>query len=134
MSAEPAAFVRWIEEAEKLDDLVNEAKYRTWQSGVEHAQLVLVNEDRPMLVKGGKDGIIFDVGEIDGVEMILIELGGVIDLLHAISWHTHPRVTGPSDGDREALRILGQLGSVIYEIGGEPDGTIFGPDKAKPRR
>ncbi len=45
---------------------------------------------------------------------------------------THPRATGPSDGDREALRILGQGQSRIDEIGGAASGTSFGPDKARP--
>ena len=48
-----------------------------------------------------------------------------------IYWHTHPRVTGPSDGDLEALAILKQSASRIFELGGESDGTRIAP-KPKP--
>jgi hypothetical protein len=45
--------------------------------------------------------------------------------------HTHPRASGPSDCDANALAILGQRRSYLFEIGGDPNGTRIGP---KPSR
>ena len=44
-----------------------------------------------------------------------------------IYFHTHPRVTGPSDDDFKVLAILGQSRFYIFEIGGEPGGTLVRP-------
>jgi hypothetical protein len=131
VGVEPPTFVRWVEADETIDVLVDEAKYRAWSSGAEHAVLTLETGERPM-VKGGRDGIRFDVeGEGDG-RVIMVDIEGRRLRVERIEWHTHPRVTGPSDGDREAIRILNQQSSRVYEMGGDSDGTLFGQDKAKP--
>jgi hypothetical protein len=132
LSIEAPEFVRWVQDDEDVDELVNEAKYRAWTAGAEHALLTLDTGERPM-VKGGSDGIRFDVeGEGDD-QAVMVTIEGRRLRVVRIEWHTHPRVTGPSDGDREAVRMLKQAASLIYEMGGDPDGTVFGPEKGKPR-
>src|SRR4051812_24017602 len=102
MSVEPAEFVRWVADDEDLAELVNEAKYRNWEGRAEHAILTLETGERPM-VKGGRDGIRFDIeGEGDG-RAVMVEIEGRRVRVVLIEWHTHPGVTGPSDGDREAI-------------------------------
>ena len=131
MSVELPVFVRWVGNHEDLAELVNEAKYRAWSSGAEHTVLTLAGGERPMMM-GGRDGIRFDVEGEGDEQIILVEIEGRRLRVERIDWHTHPVVTGPSDGDREAIRILKQAESRIYEMGGESDGTVFGPDKGKP--
>ncbi len=131
MDIRPPAFVRWVGEAELLESLINEAKARTWVAEAEHAVLTLVTGERPM-VMGGRDGIRFDVEQEAGDRMIMLEVEGRRVRVDRIEWHTHPRVTGPSDGDREAVILLKQSVSRIYELGGDRDGTSFGPDKSQP--
>ena len=130
MSIEPPAFVRWIGDDEELAELINEAKYRSWSAEAEHAALTLEDGRRPM-VRGGRDGIRFDVEDDGDDRVILAEIEGRRLRVVRIEWHTHPRVTGPSD--REAILLLGQSESRIYELGGDLDGTSFGPEKSKPR-
>ncbi len=132
MSVEAPEFVRWVGDDEKTDELVNEAKSRTWTTGAEHAILRLETGERP-LVKGGRDGIRFDVEKQGDDTVIMVTVDRRRSRVSRIEWHTHPKVTGPSDGDREAIRILNQSVSLIFEMGGDPDGTIFGPEKGKPR-
>jgi hypothetical protein len=124
-------FVRWVDEAESLENLVNEAKARTWVAEAEHAILRLESDLRPMIM-GGRDGIQFEVEDTNDGQIIRIDLDGLRFQVLQIVWHTHPRVTGPSDGDREAIILLKQSISRIYELGGDRDGTSFGPDKSKP--
>ncbi len=82
---------------------------------------------RLALIRGGRDGIRFGVkGEGPGRTLHMDVEGGEMRVVR-IHWHTHPLVTGPSDGDLEALAILGQDESFIYEIGGEKDGTRIRP-------
>ena len=131
MNIESATFVRWAFADEDLAELVNEAKYRAWSSGAEHAVLTLETGERPM-VMCGRDGIRFDVEEVGDDQFVMAEFERRRLRVIRIEWHTHPRVTGPSDGDREAIVILKQAESRIYEMGGDPDGTSFGPGKAKP--
>jgi hypothetical protein len=131
LNIEPPTFVRWIQNGEGLEELVNEAKYRAWSSGAEHAVLTLETGERPIVI-GGRDGIRFDVEDKGDGQIIVVDVEGRRLRVVRIEWHTHPRVTGPSDGDREAIRFLRQAESRIYEMGGEPDGTSFGPDKGKP--
>ena len=47
-----------------------------------------------------------------------------------LEWHVHPRVTGPSDSDREVLKLLRQNRSRLYEIGGGDSPKWFGKDKS----
>ena len=75
------------------------------------------------MVSGGSDGIEF----IRQGDNLYVEVGGQLRQVRRIIGHTHPRVTGPSDGDREVLRILEQVYSYIIEIGGESGGTVIHP-------
>jgi len=132
MEVKPAEFVRWIGPGDVTDELVNDAKALTWEYEAEHGLLRLATGEMVM-VRGGRDGIQFDVeGEGEG-RTIHMEIEGRMVQVVRIDWHTHPKVTGPSDGDLEALAILKQDESRIYEIGGEPDGTRIAPKpKSKP--
>jgi hypothetical protein len=75
-----------------------------------------------VLVRGGRDGI--DL-EIDGDERAFVMLEGLTQRIVQLGWHTHPIATGPSDQDREVLKILGQVESKIFEPGGLLDGVRF---------
>ena len=131
MDIKPPTFVRWVEPDEHLDDLINEAKARTWVSEAEHAILSLETGERPM-VMGGLDGIQFEVEAADHGDPIILKIEGRRIRVSTIDWHTHPRVTGPTDGDRKAMILLNQRISRIYELGDDSDGTSFGPDKHQP--
>jgi hypothetical protein len=132
MDARPARFIREVGPEEAEDELVNDAKAHTWTNGVEVALVALTSGAR-VFVSGGRDGIIFGVKELaEGVSVLLVDHPGDSLMVSRIDWHTHPVATGPSDGDREAIRMLGQAESRIFEIGGERDGTCFGPDREKP--
>jgi hypothetical protein len=134
MDIRPAMFVREVGPGEAEDDLVNEARAHTWTIGVEVA-LVTTSDGKRMFVSGGRDGITFEVIEMTEeipINVLLINRPGSWSMVARIDWHTHPFATGPSDGDREALRLLGQSESKVIEIGGERDGTSFGPDREKP--
>lgn len=129
MDVEDAAFVCWVEPGGNTPDLVNDAKALTWEFAAEHALLRLATGGMA-IVRGGRDGIRFEVeGEGDG-RTLHVKIEGRSVQVERIVWHTHPRVTGPSDGDLEALAILKQDSSVIHEIGGDPHGTRIEP---KPR-
>jgi hypothetical protein len=126
-----AEFVCWVEPGFEPANLVNDAKAWTWVDEAEHLFLQLVTGELAM-VRGGRDGIQFLVkGEDDG-RTLHMELAGREVQIARIFWHTHPRVTGPSDGDLEALAILGQDESYIYEIGGDPNGTRIPPESRPP--
>jgi len=131
MNVEPAEFVKFIEENHEKAKLVNDAKARTWSDEAEHALLRLAN-GKMALVRGGRDGIQFIVRGEGDRRTLQLEIAGGEFQVDRILWHTHPQVTGPSDGDLEALAILKQDASLIYEIGGSPDGTRITP-KSKPR-
>jgi hypothetical protein len=132
LDARPARFLRKVEPEELEDELINEARALTWTNEVEVALVTLTSGGR-VFVSGGRDGITFGVIElVDGYPVLLVDRPGYSLMVSRIDWHTHPIATGPSDGDREALRILGQAESRVFEIGGERDGTCFGPDREKP--
>ena len=131
MDVRPAEFVRWVGPDESEDDLVDEAKDLTWSFEAEHALVTLATGLRAF-IKGGRDGIEFGVVEHEGSWSLEMESGNGSVRVSRIEWHTHPIATGPSDGDREALRILGQTESRIFEIGGDRHGTTFGPGKGTP--
>ncbi len=120
MDYRPAEFVRFIDPDESLPELLNEVKLDTWRRGREHAVLRL-DDDNLILVRGGMDGIEL---RRDG-DVIQCEVHGRWRIVEKLSWHVHPVVTGPSDHDCRLLDLLGQQSSVVYEICGEPDGTIF---------
>jgi hypothetical protein len=130
MPVKPAEFVCWVGSGFETADLVNDAKAWTWEYEAEHLLLRLVTGELA-IVRGGRYGIRFIVkGEGDGRTMHM-EIEGREVQVERIDWHTHPRVTGPSDGDLDALAILDQEESFIYEIGGDPNGTRITP-KSKP--
>ena len=118
---------------EASEELVDEAKDLTWSLGVEVA-LVMLRSGERAFVGGGRDGILFQVREVSSAEVVLLFEGPEASPLEVarLEWHTHPYPTGPSDGDREALRLLAQPTSRVFEFGGEPGGTVFGPDKGYP--
>jgi hypothetical protein len=97
--AKPMKIERKIERGEKVDDLVNEAKSRTFQTGNEHAVVTLANGERA-LVSGGPGGINFEAGSIS-----------------RIFGHTHPTNAMPSAADAEALRSLGQSKQYVFHGG-----------------
>ncbi len=127
MSPRPAEFVRWVSPSEIwAAELVNDAKALTWEHEAEHLLLQLATGGLA-LVKGGRDGVTFSLGGgIEARSLHMMLKGREVQVGH-IYWHTHPRVTGPSDGDLEALEILGQSESVIFELGGDPNGTRIRP-------
>lgn len=120
MDIRPAIFVREVDSAEPLAEVVNEAKAMTWTHRCEHA-LVRVDEGQLLLVRGGADGLEFE-READAV---FLTLEGKRRRVTLLAWHTHPRPTGPSDHDRAFLRALGQAESLIYEMFGDRNGTRF---------
>jgi hypothetical protein len=118
MDYELAKFVAWIESEPHDESLIDEVKGLTF---VEYAEFALLRtDDRQLLVKGGRKGILFEL-DADGHMIVSTPIGSrrVLQLL----WHTHPIPTGPSDHDRGVLRLLGQKESVIYELNGEAAGT-----------
>ncbi len=123
-SVKPAEFVRWVSPGFDLLELVNELKSRFWVDGAEHSLLRLASGEL-VLVKGGWGGILFDVEGGPGDQTLGMQIDGIKVRIVELILHTHPRVTGPSDSDRNALAILRQLSSIVYEIGGDPDGTRF---------
>ena len=76
-----------------------------------------------VVVSGGRDGIEF----IERGGNLFIEMDGQLVQVRRVIGHTHPRVTGPSQGDLDALRMLDQTRSYIIEIGGESGGTLIRP-------
>jgi hypothetical protein len=58
MDYAPATFICWVASNEPLEELVNDAKALTWESGVEHAVIELQNGQKA-LVSGGRLGIEF---------------------------------------------------------------------------
>jgi hypothetical protein len=117
----PAEFVRFVDPGEPLDALVEEAKADTWVHAREHAVLLL-EDGRFVMVRGGRDGIQLTQRN-DG--SIYMDLHGAGTRIRKLAWHTHPEPTGPSDHDRALLDLLGQATSVVYEIRGEREGTLF---------
>jgi hypothetical protein len=133
MLVKPAEFVCWVETDLDTAELVNDAKAWTWEYEAEHLLLRLTSGER-IIVRGGRDGIVFTVkGEGDD-RTLHMEIEGREVQVARIDWHTHPKVTGPSDGDLEALSILKQEESIIFEIGGEPHGTRIAPKFRYPAR
>lgn len=123
----PAKFVREVRPGEMIVDLIGEGKAATWVNEAEHAIISLKRESpgriQRVVVSGGRDGI--DFIERDG--KLFVEMEDSPVQVQRIIGHTHPRVTGPSQGDLDALVALGQVRSYIIELGGEPGGTLIRP-------
>jgi len=123
----PARFVRTVQPGERITDLIAEGRAATWVNEAEHAIISLERTGpgriQRVVVSGGRDGIEF----IERGGNLFIEMEGQLVQVRRVIGHTHPRVTGPSQGDLDALRMLGQTRSYIIEIGGEPGGTLIRP-------
>jgi hypothetical protein len=96
----PMQIERTISKGEKIADLINEAKARTFTTGNEHAVVTLANGERA-LVSGGPGGVHFPAGSIT-----------------RIFGHTHPTNAMPSAADAAALRALKQSKQYVFH-GGE---------------
>lgn len=119
----PASFFRYIAYKEGKESIRATLKHRMWMSGREHAVLLLEN-GRLAVVSGGSHGMTLEVR--DG--KVVVEVEGVMLVVRKLLWHIHPQVTGPSDADFAILRLLRQRSSVVYELGGEPEGTFYKVD------
>src|SRR5919197_5690214 len=102
---EAAAFVRRIQRGEKVKVLVEEMKALAWVNGVEYAVVRLATGDR-VVVSGGQGGIEFLLNQ-EETEVFMTLEGSQVQIKR-VYFHTHPRVTGPSEGDLKVLRILRQ--------------------------
>ncbi len=94
--------VRMLQRGERIADIIEEAKVRTFQTGNEHALVKLATGDRA-LVSGGPGGIDFAPNQI-------ARLFG-----HTHPYHVPP--TGPSASDIAVLESLGQQSSYLLEHG-----------------
>jgi hypothetical protein len=123
----PAKFIRRVQPGEKIENLISEGKAATWVENAEHAVVSLERtgpgRTQRVIVSGGPGGIDF----IEQGGKLYIQMEGQMVQVQRVIGHTHPRVTGPSQGDIDALRTLGQSRTYIIEIGGEPGGTIVRP-------
>jgi hypothetical protein len=94
--------VREVQAGEALNDIVLEMKDYTYNSGMETA-LVELSDGTRAIVIGGQNGIDFAEGQISRLFL-----------------HLHPYdlpASGPSDADRNALSVLGQISSWLLEHG-----------------
>ena len=102
----PLTVVRILSRGEKVNDVIDEAKYLTLHDDIEHAVISYKNGSRA-LISGGRDGIAFSAEQVGNIRRIL--------------GHTHPYSlpgTGrPSPKDVNALRILNQRSSYLLEQG-----------------
>lgn len=97
----PMSLVRVVARGEKVDDLINEVKVLTYQTGNEHALVTLANGERA-IVAGGPGGIRFDEGQIT-----------------TLFGHTHPTSAPPRRDDSVALRRSGQSQQTVLHGGQE---------------
>lgn len=95
----PMSIVRILSRGEKIDDLINEAKVLTYQTGNEHALVTLANGERAIV--SGPGGITFEAGQIK-----------------TLFGHTHPTSAPPSGDDFIALGRLKQSQQTVLH-GGE---------------
>ena len=113
----PAEFVRRVQVGEAISDLINDGRAASWITEAEHAIVSLktvgAGRVQRVIVSGGRDGIEF----IKEKGKLFIEMEGQVVEIRRIIGHTHPRPTGPSQGDLDALAILKQSRSYIVEIG-----------------
>jgi len=101
-------------------DIVETLKLETYWHRCEHAVLLLADGNR-VVVKGGRDGILL----YDFETWLGIDIDGMKQRVIKLIVHTHPVPTGPSDHDIRLLSRLGQLESIVYELSGPVEGTIF---------
>jgi hypothetical protein len=120
----PATLVRAVQRGESVRALVEETKALAWVANAEHAVIKLVTGGR-IIVRGGPTGIQFSRNS--AATKVFVTISGLLNEVERIYWHTHPRVTGPSDDDLRVLEILHQSRSYLFEIGGESQGTVIRP-------
>ena len=128
-----AVFIREVEHGERVADLIEEARARTYVQQVEVAVLK-IEGNRRLMVGGGRDGITFERGSGEADEDLFMDLDGRKVRVLLVYGHTHPRATGPSDGDLKAIAVLRQTKSYIFELGGERRGTLIRPKPPRPSR
>ena len=131
MDYEAVVFIRTVEHGERVVGLIDEARARTYVQRVEVAVLKVQGGQR-LMVHGGRDGITFERGSAGGGDALFMDLGGRKVRVLRIYGHTHPRATGPSDGDLAAIKVLRQTKSYIFELGGERCGTLIRPKPSHP--
>jgi hypothetical protein len=120
--------VRRIQRGEKIANLVDEAKLGAFVAQAEHMILKLATGER-LMVKGGRDGINFVHKGSGKTQTLHMRVSGRLVRVVRIYGHTHPRVTGPSQKDLDALDVLKQTRSYIFEIGGDRRGTLIRPKR-----
>ncbi len=129
MDYRPAEFVRDIDPDESWEDVIADAKSLTYEEMCEHGVLELADE-RKVLVRGGRDGIQLELQaapDPDTMPRLVIWINDHRHRVRRLIFHVHPRPTGPSDGDLEVLKLLGQNESMLYEIHGPVEGTMIRP-------
>ena len=106
----PMSIVREIKKGEKIQDIIDELRKLTYMDTVEHAVVTLKDGTR-VIVSGGEHGI------------------SLSDDVKRVIGHTHPhhhQKLGPSQGDKDALKQLGntdkggQRSSYLIEGGQDP--------------
>ena len=129
---ENAHFIAWVDSAVDLGALVNDLKVYTWEKGCECA-VVDLRGGRRAIVAGGSHGISFKLRHSAFVDPFghrmsyaVIVIDGQPLRIDRLVCHTHPPPpTGPSADDIRMLELLEQDESIIFEINGDADGTIF---------
>lgn len=136
--AEAPRVVRFVPPDEPADELIEDAKSRTYEHVREHAVLEIA-DGRRVMVCGGPFGISLGVRRSTGPvgregDELVVDIDGQPVVVRRLVFHTHPKPTGPSDGDFAVLNILGQRSSMLYELSGPRDGTEFGRKERQVRR
>jgi hypothetical protein len=116
--------VRTVGRGETIRDIVDEVKAMAWVNNAEYAVVRLASGER-VVVRGGPTGIEFSLNQNE--TQVFMAMKGSLVQVKRIYFHTHPRVTGPSEDDLRVLKILGQSRSYLFEIGGERHGTLIRP-------
>lgn len=139
-----AKFVRYVtpdemyEPDHPLPELVKDAKSRTYEFACEHAVLE-IDDGSLVMVRGGQFGIDLEVRRMTGNagtnrDELVVNIDQRPVVVRRLVFHTHPRPTGPSDGDFAVLDLLGQASSLLIELGGPQGGTEFKRKQREVRR
>jgi hypothetical protein len=131
MADATARFVRVVPPTPNVQELYNELKARTWQAECEHA-VVEIEDGRWVLVAGSRTEIELEQAVPNDpfgrhFPSVYVTIEGAWVRVVRLIVHTHPKPTGPSAADQRVLRILSQADSLLVELGGDPDGTLFKP-------
>ena len=123
--SDAAEFVAWVEADADDPELVDDIRYRSFLERREFA-VVSLSGGKNALLAGGTFAITLRLDD-GGRPIVETPNGG--ERIVRLLWHTHPKPTGPSDADREFLRLLDQKESLIHEVNGPKGGIVFGPNK-----